>query len=163
MLSDVAELFGEAAVAPAADRRLTRRVIDAWARAARGRFPSWAQFCEMELGTDWQWLFAVDVEKSVGFPYFIFLGDSLAKLSDIYLSGQTDWTISLLDKACSDISAAVAGEGPHIREEALTLCNGRRLLFRAATMPLADDGETITHVIGAANGRVTPAHALSLQ
>ena len=153
MLSDVAGLFEAPEFAPAAGRRLTRRLIDAWARAARGRFPSWAALRERDLGDDWGWIFAVDLEKSAGFPYFIYLGEHLAKLSDVYLTGETDWTMTLLEKAAADIEAAVAAEGPHYRESALTLCDGRKVLFRAVTAPLADDGETISHIVGAANGR----------
>ncbi|WDI30603.1 hypothetical protein PUV54_11620 [Hyphococcus flavus] len=154
MLSDVAELFGEVAEAPARDRRITRRLVDLWARAARGQFPSWAAMQEMDFGEDQDWLFVVDLEKSVGFPYFIFIGDRLAKLSDVHLSGEDDWTLTVLDKATADVYAAVAGEAPHFREDTLILCDGRRLLFRSVTAPLADDGTTITHVIGAATGRL---------
>lgn len=153
MLSDVAALF-EATPAPAADRRITRRLVDAWARAARGQFPSWAALREMDLGEDWGWMFAVDLEKSVGFPYFIYLGENLARLSDVYLSGATDWTLSLLDKATGDIYAAVAGETPHFREDTLMLCDGRRILMRSVTAPLADDGRTISHVAGVVSGRI---------
>ncbi len=154
MLSDVADLFGETAIAPAADRRLTRRLVDIWARAARGQFPSWEAMQASDLGDDWDWVFAVDLEKSVGFPFFIFLGDCLAKLSDVHLSGEGDWTLTLLDKATADIYAAVASEAPHYRDDAVTLCDGRQLLFRAVTAPLAEDGAVITHVIGAVSGRL---------
>lgn len=156
MLRDVATLFDGAAMAPAADRRITNRLIDAWARAARGHFPSWAAMQDSDLGDDWNWVFAVDLECSVGFPYFIYLGDSLAKLSDVHLSGTSDWTMSLLDKATSDIFAAAAIEGPHYREDTLTLCDGRRVLLRGVTAPLADNGRDITHIIGAARGRFAP-------
>ncbi|WP_425408347.1 hypothetical protein [Hyphococcus sp.] len=154
MLSDVAELFGENAVAPAADRRLTRRLVDVWARSARGQFPSWDALQEADLGEDWDWAFVVDLEKSIGFPYFIFVGERLARLSDIYLSGEDDWTLTVLDKATADVYAAVAGEAPHFRDDTLVLCDGRRLLFRAVTAPLAADGSTISHVIGVASGRL---------
>ncbi|GJL93175.1 hypothetical protein [Hyphococcus sp.] len=154
MLSDVAELFGGEAAAPAADRRLSRRLVDAWARAARGHFPSWDAMRDCDLGDDWDWIFAVDLEKSVGFPFFVFLGDSLAKLSDVHLSGPDDWTLSVLDKATSDIYAAVASEAPHFREDAITLCDGQRLMFRSVTAPLAEDGINITHVVGALSGRL---------
>ena len=155
MLSDVAVLFeGAVAATPATDRRLSRRLVDAWARAARGQYPSWAAMQAMDLGEDWDWVFAVDLEKSVGFPYFIYLGDKLARLSDVYLTGAADWTLSLLDKTTADIFAAVAAEGPHHREDTLTLCDGRRLLLRGVTAPLADDGKNITHIVGAANGRL---------
>ncbi len=161
MLRDVATLFDNGALAPAADRRITNRLVNAWARAARGHFPSWEALQEMDLGDDWSWIFAVDLEKSIGFPYFIYLGESLAKLSDVHLSGATDWTMSLLDKATADIFAAAAAEAPHYRDDSLTLCDGRRLLLRAVTAPLADDGRNITHVIGATNGRF--AHAAPIK
>lgn len=154
MLSDVAELFGDNAVAPAADRRLTRRLVDHWARAARGQFPSWDAMKEADLGEDWDWAFVIDLEKSVGFPYFVYIGDRLARLSDVYLSGEDDWTLTILDKATADIYAAVAGEAPHFRDDSLVLCDGRRLLFRSVTAPLAEDGTKITHVIGATSGRI---------
>ncbi len=158
MLSDVAELFGDGFAAPASDRRLTRRLVDAWARTARGHFPSWAAMRKAELGDDWDWVFAVDLEKSAGFPYFIYLGNCLAKLSDVHLSGESDWTMTLLEKATSDIYAAVASEAPHFRDDSVKLCDGRRLLFRAVTAPLADDGSTITHVVGAVSGRLAVAN-----
>jgi len=154
MLSDVAELFGDGALAAAADRRMTRRLVDVWARTARGHFPSWAAMQEADLGDDWDWSFVVDLKKSVGFPFFVHIGDRLARLSDVHLSGEDDWALTVLDKATADIYAAVAGEAPHFRDDALVLCDGRRLLFRAVTAPLADDGETISHVIGVASGRL---------
>lgn len=153
MISEVSSLFSEAPAAqPASDRRITRRFVDAWAHAARGRFPSWRAMRNVELGEDWNWAFAVDLAKSVNFPYFIYLGSSLAKLSDVYLSGDTDWTMSLLDKATAEIHKCVETEAPHLREDELVLCNGQRLLFRCVTAPLADNGRAISHVAGVASG-----------
>lgn len=153
MLSDVTGLFESAVAGSAADRRLSRRLTDVWARTARGRFPSWELFQEADLSDDWDWMFVVDIERSAGFPYFIYLGEHLAKLSDVFLCGPRDWSATLLEKATEDIFSAVQDEGPYMREDNLTLCDGRSVLFRAVVLPLADDGETITHVVGAANGR----------
>lgn len=153
MLNEVVSLFDDSlGVQPAADRRLTKRFVDAWARAARGRFPSWRAMRSIDLGEDWNWSFAVDLAKSASFPYFIYLGSNLAKLSDVYLTGDADWTMTLLDKATDEIQACVAAEAPHEREDQLVLCNGQRILFRCVTAPLADNGRTITHVAGAASG-----------
>ncbi len=162
MLSDVSLLF-DAAAAPSTDRRITRRLIDAWARAARGQFPSWEALQKMDLGADWNWIFAVDLERSIGFPHFVYLGDSLSKLSDVYLTGATDWTLSLLDKAIGDIYAAVADEAPHFREDTLTLCDGRTVLMRSAMAPLADDGENVSHVVGVVTGRLAAGNRPFLQ
>ncbi|MEQ1930048.1 MAG: hypothetical protein ABL957_05885 [Parvularculaceae bacterium] len=153
MLNEITALFGETvAAAPPADRRATRRFVDLWTNAARGRYPSWRAMRDLNLGTDWDWAFCVDLEKSAGFPYFVYLGAHLAKLSDVYLSGDTDWTLSLLDKATGEVDACVSLEGPHFREDELRLYNGRRVLFRCVTAPLADNGEKITHVAGVVSG-----------
>ncbi len=153
MLSEVISLFGEPITSPpTADRRGTRRFVDMWTQAARGRFPAWNEIRRIDFGADWEWMFVVDLKMSNGFPYFIFLGQSLAKLSDVYLTGDPDWTLSLLDKATSEINACVAAAGPVFREDDLTLCNGRRVLFRSVTTPLADDGATVSHVAGLVNG-----------
>lgn len=155
MLSDIATLFDTPlAVAPPTDRRATRRFVDLWMMCARGGYPSWSQIQAAQLGPDRDWLFAVDLEKSAGFPYFIFLGDKLAKLSDVYLSDHTDWTLSLLDKAVGDIEACVAAGAPRLREDELKLCDGRRILFRAVAAPLADDCERFTHAAGVVSGRL---------
>ncbi|MEX0644084.1 MAG: hypothetical protein WD076_02160, partial [Parvularculaceae bacterium] len=134
------------------DRRATRRFADLWTQASRGRFPAWNEIKRIDFAADWEWIFVVDLKLSNGFPYFIFLGRNLAKLSDVYLTGDLDWTLSLLDKATCEINACVAASSPIYREEALTLCNGRRVLFRSVTAPLADDGETVTHAAGLVSG-----------
>ena len=36
----------------------------------------------------------------------------------------------------------------------MTLCDGRQLLFRSVTAPLAEDGTVISHIIGAVSGRL---------
>lgn len=160
MLSDVAELFDNVAVAPAADRRLTRRFVDLWARAARGRYPSWEALQQMELGDDLDWMFVVDYERSIGFPFYVHLGERLAKFSDVFLCGASDFGLSLLNKATDDIFSAVSAQGPHFREETQILCDGRQVHLRSVTAPLADDGETITHVVGAVNGRFAQSTGL---
>lgn len=154
MIQETAGLFDQAIIAPPSDRRLAHRLLAVWAQSTRGSFPSWADMRKVDLGPDWNWVFVVDLKQSVGFPYFIYLGSELAKLSAIYLQGATDWTLSMLDMAAASIDAAVAAEGPHNHDSELTLCDGRRVLFRCMTAPLAEDGETISHVVGCASGRL---------
>jgi hypothetical protein len=154
MINEVAELFEVTPVAATADRRITKRLLDVWARTARGKFPSWSEMRCVDLGEDWNWVFVTDIEQSIGFPYFVYLGSSLAKLSDVYLSGASDWTFSLLDKATIGIDGAIADEAPFISEDEITLCDQRTIMFRSLTAPLAEDGEQITHVFGVVSGKV---------
>lgn len=154
MIGETAGQQGLAIIAPPADRRLTQRLIEVWLRTARGRYPSWADMRRVDLGEDWNWVFVVDLEKSAAFPHFIYLGSRLAQLSSVYLATATDFSLSLLDEATASINLAVASEAPRQSANELTLADGRKVLFRTMTAPLAEDGATITHVVGCAFGRV---------
>ncbi len=156
MIGEVEAVFDAGAETRTQDRRRVKRMLNVWARSARGRFPSWSDLQRTDLGDDWEWVFVVDLEQSVGFPYFVYLGDRLARLSNVYLSGANDWTMTFLDKASFQIESAIALEGPHVCEDDLILCDGRRVQFRAMTAPLADDGRTISHIFGAVSGRLAP-------
>ncbi len=136
------------------DRRRAERLIGAWARAARGFYPSWEKMQQTDLGDDWRWAFAVDVEQSIGFPYFIYLGKGLAKLSDLYLAGSEEWAMSILDHVASVLGEAVAQNEPVMIEDELLLPNNRILSFRCVTTPLADDGENTSHLMGVVSGRL---------
>jgi hypothetical protein len=153
MVQETAGLFSEAIIAPPSDRRLTNRILTVWAQTARGAFPNWADMRGVDLGDDWNWVFVVDLSKSVCIPHFVYLGSCLARLSSIHLQGDPDFALSLLDKAASHIDAAVAARSPQYRHDELCLLDGRKVMFRSMTAPLADDGETITHVLGCATGR----------
>jgi len=154
---------GLSIIAPPADRRLTQRLIEVWLRTARGRFPSWSDMRRVDLGEDWNWVFVVDLAQSGTFPHFIYLGSRLAELSSAYLSTATDFSLSLLDEATMTINLAVASEAPRQASSELTLADGRTVLFRSMTAPLAEDGETISHVVGCAFGRVEGDHGPHLR
>ena len=154
VLKEAEALFADPLADVTADRRRAQRVLSAWARAARGVFPSWVALRKADMRDDWNWVFVVDLAKSVGFPYFVFLGPHLAKLSDMHLAGPVDWTMSILDKAASYINDPAAREEPQIIEDDLVLLDNRTLIFRCLTAPLADDGETVTHIMGVVSGRI---------
>lgn len=154
MTGGTAGRTGLSVIAPPADRRITQRLIEVWLRTARGRYPSWTDMRRADLGADWNWVFVVDLAQSTAFPHFIYLGSELARLSSVYLSTATDFSLSLLDEATASINLAVASGAPRQAANELTLADGRKVMFRSMTAPLADDGETISHVVGCAFGRV---------
>ncbi|MFN0025248.1 MAG: hypothetical protein ACKVS5_15260 [Parvularculaceae bacterium] len=154
MIGETAGQHGLSIIAPPADRRLTQRLIEVWLRTARGRFPSWTDMRRVDLGDDWNWVFVVDLKLSLAFPHFIYLGSRLQQLSSVYLATATDFSLSLLDEATATINLAVGSGAPRQSSNELMLADGRKVLFRSMTAPLADDGETISHVVGCAFGRV---------
>jgi len=135
------------------DRRLTQRIQKTWKKTASGFLPSWCDIQSLDLGEDWENCFAVDLRLSDGFPYFIFLGDALCHLSNLYLSGESRWEMSLLDIATGKMDESALNRAPISYGDALRLQDGRRVLFRSVLLPLADNGVDVTHVFGAINGK----------
>ena len=135
------------------DRRLTKRIQKTWKKTASGFLPSWRDIQSLDLGEDWENCCAVDLRLSDGFPYFIFLGDALCHLSNLYLSGEGHWEMSLLDIATGKMDEAALNRAPVSYGDVLRLQDGRRVLFRSVLLPLADNGVDVTHVFGAINGK----------
>ena len=141
-----------------AERRLNRRIYNYWEVKRGGAgFPMPAEVKADELGEDWPFCFILDISASFGFPKFDFLGAELAKFSGVFLSGRNDWTSTVLDKATEQVGRVVESSGPVFCDDELTLFDGRRLLFRSVLLPLSADSMTITHLLGAANGKLASA------
>ena len=137
------------------ERRLSQRVFLYWLMVCQSR--PFAAFDEIEseiLGDDWDWCFVIDVARSEEFPFFVHLGASLARYSGVMLSGQKDWTCTLLDKATEKLQETLSHRAPLLVEEELTLFDGREFKFRSILLPLSDDQRNITQVLGAANGKL---------
>lgn len=135
------------------ERRLTRRVEKAWRTCAQEGLPSWVDLQKANLGSDWDFCFAVDLRLSDGFPYFIYMGDGLCRFSNIYLSGRRRCEETLLDVATAKMSEAALSRQPVFYDSVMRLFNRRRMVFRSVLLPLSSDCANVTHVFGAANGR----------
>ena len=98
--------------------------------------------------------FILDTVAARNFPYFQYLGPELAKYCGVLLSGQTDWTQTLLDKAVGQFNDAVEKRLPVLVENKMTLFDGRKLLFRSVLLPISDDQQTINYLLGGANGKI---------
>ncbi len=141
-----------------AERRLNRRIYNYWAaRRGSGCLPAPGEITPAELGEDWPFCFILDISAGFGFPKFDFLGAELAKFSGVFLSGRNDWMSTVLDKATGQVGKVVESGGPVFCDDELTLFDGRRLLFRSVLLPLSADAMTITHLLGAANGKLSSA------
>ncbi len=142
-------------VFPARERRLVRHLTQYWLQQCGEReFPCLDDIDRDAISDIWPSCFLLDTTSNYNFPYFHYLGPSLGSYAGVLLCGQTDWTLTLLDKAVRKYREALAQRTPVLTAEELTLCNGDTLLFRSVLLPLSDDQVTINFLLGAANGTV---------
>ena len=141
-----------------AERRLSYQVLKYW-ESLRGdrRYPAYGDIDGEVIADLWPWCFVLDTKHDYPTPYFEYLGSDLAKYSGIFLSGEDDWRMSLLDKAAAHLHKTLEAREPLLVEDTLVRFDGRKIVFRSIMMPLSDDNSTITHVFGAANGKLIRA------
>ena len=142
---------GEAGV----QRRLVGKLLSYWEekRGTRPR-PSLQDIDPEEIPELWPHCFILDVANFRDFPYFHYLGPRLARYSGIFLSGQYDWSRTLLKKSVCHYKEALERCAPVLLEEELTQYDNTKLLFRSILLPLSDDGDSINYLLGAANGTI---------
>lgn len=139
-----------------AERRLNQRVYSYWQeRRPQAGFPAPTDLKPDGLGADWDFCFVLDARSDYGYPRFEYLGRGLARFSGVFLSGRHEWNRTVLDKATDQVARVLKTGGPVFCDDELRLFDGRRLQFRSVLLPLSASGGAITHLLGAANGRVT--------
>src|ERR1700730_8499336 len=123
------------------ERRLVERVLRHWTQlAARRRFPRVNEIDRWMTGDDRANCVLIAVQSPVELSHFSAVGENLAvalcpgnTLAGVLLS-HLPWVVS---SRCSLIVEPI--------------------LYRGALLPLSEDGDTIDHVLGAANHRALPA------
>lgn len=135
------------------ERRLTERVRKKWARIAGEGLPSLREVEALNLGPDRPFCFAVDLRLSDIFPYFVFMGDELARYSSAYPLGDPRREKTLLDTAIAKMDEAALSRSPVEFSEIKRLDDGRRIAFRSILLPVSENGEDVSHIFGAAKGR----------
>ncbi|GJL93176.1 hypothetical protein [Hyphococcus sp.] len=154
MNTEVLEKPGNFALKRVTERRLTERVKNKWARIARDRLPSLKEVETINFGPDKPFCFAVDLRLSDVFPYFLFMGEELAKYSTVYPMGDPRREKTLLDTALAKMDEAALNRMPVEFSEIKRLDDGRRVAFRSILLPASENGEDVTHIFGAASGRI---------
>lgn len=140
---------------PPSERRLARRMLAYWQERRGDRdFPALGDIDCQAISDMWPSCFVLDTVSNREFPYFRYLGSDLLQYSGIFLSGKTDWALTLLDKAVGNFREALESRVPILIEDELIRFDGSRLLFRSVLLPLSDDQETVNYLLGAANGMV---------
>lgn len=140
---------------PQKDKRLVWQLLNYWQDCRRDRdFPALSDIDSDAISDLWPHCFILDTREARSYPLFHYLGPDLAKYSGVLLSGRSDWTQTLLDKAVRQFDEALEKRLPVILEDEITLFNGGKLLFRSVILPLSANQVQIDYLLGAANGRV---------
>ena len=143
------------AVSGLSERRMSRRLLAYWLEKCGGNdFPSLADIKPEELAQDWISCFVIDALAPHPFPTFTYMGSEIAKFSGTFLAGKDDWNQSILDKATNHLSEVTQKRDAVLVEEALTRFDGVKILLRCVLLPLSDDGAQVSHILGAANGKI---------
>ncbi len=136
------------------ERRLTARVQNKWARIAQGRLPSLREVEELNLGPDRPFCFAIDLRLSDVFPYFVFMGEELTRFSSAYPLGDPRREKTVLDAAMAKMDEAALSRKPVEYSDIKKLDDGRRVGFRSILLPVSENGQDVSHIFGAAKGRM---------
>ena len=127
------------------ERRLVERVACHWTKAAaEKRFPRLNEINAWMLGDDWANCLVMAVQSPVELSHFVVAGENLA----VALCARDTLAGLLL----SHLPPVLSARRCLIVEGEATL-RGVPILYRAALLPLSDDGIAINHVLGAANHR----------
>jgi len=127
------------------ERRLVERVLGHWTKVAtRQRLPRLNEIDPWMVGDDWANCVVIAVQSPVELSYFTAVGKNLA----VALCTRDTLTGLLL----SHLPPVLSARRCLIVEGEATL-RGVPILYRAALLPLSDDGVAIDHVLGAANHR----------
>lgn len=152
--SEVLETQVKAADRRVTERRLTERIRNKWARIARGRLPSLREVEDLNLGPDRPYCFAIDLRLSDVFPYFVFMGEELTRFSSAYPLGDPRREKTLLDAAMGKMDEAALNRAPVEYSDIVKVGNGGRIAFRSVLLPVSENGQDVTHIFGAAKGRM---------
>ena len=127
------------------ERRLVERVLGHWTKVAtRQHFPRLSEIDPWMVGDDWANCVVIAVQSPIELSYFAAAGKNLA----VALSTRDTLAGLLL----SHLPPVLSARRCLIVEGEATL-RGVPILYRAALLPLSDDGVFIDHVLGAANHR----------
>lgn len=143
---------------PGAERRLVQRVLAHW-RSIRhdGALPCFSDVDFSDSPDVESHSFVVDLDGETSAPTFVGIGDNLAAHLEASLVGRP---VSAAPNDClpgaatSYIDEILDKGAPVSRGGELITADGRTLLYRSILLPMSDDGETITGILGAANCRI---------
>lgn len=139
----------------AVERRLVLRLLAHW-DGLRGErdYPSRDEIDPARIGGDWAHCFLLRTPPSPGVPALVQVGETLAgPLSDPLPIALPDVPGDCLLAAALGYLERALHKGVPMSLGGQSRITGEEMLHRSVLLPLAADGRTIDHVLGAINGR----------
>lgn len=139
------------------ERRLVHRLLAYWRGLQSGdEFPSFAAIDPGEIPDIWGNTFVLEVVGNESDPVFRALGDEIAahygaSLIDSYVSEVPE--NSLVSVSVGYLDEVLRKGVPISRGGDFRKDDGTEVLYRSILLPMSDDGETISGILGAANCR----------
>lgn len=139
------------------ERRMVLRLLEFW-RSAKGEasFPAAAQLDESAMPDLYPFCLVLDLRASATDPVVVAAGRTISSYADGALKGLP---ISCLEpntlpyQAVTYLGDVLRKGAPISRGGSFTDKRGVIILYRSIAVPLAEDGETVTGLIAAANCR----------
>jgi hypothetical protein len=139
------------------ERRLVLRLLHHWRDlCGERRFPSFDEVDPAQIPDMWPSCFVLDAHGHRDDPVFRLVGDDIAKqvrgtLVDLRVSQVPRDT--LVDHAVSYLDEVIAKEVPISRGGQFLRTDGVNVLYRSILLPMSDDGDLVSGILGAANCR----------
>lgn len=139
------------------ERRFVLRLLAHWRNLCGDRrYPSFADLDPAEIPDMWRNCFILELAADDGTPVFRAMGDQLSARSDGPLIGRPvsdarDGTLPGV--AIGYIDEVLKKSVPVSRGGEFTRQDGTKVLYRSILLPMSDDGETVSGILGAANCR----------
>lgn len=139
------------------ERRFVLRLLAHWRNLCGDRrYPSFADLDPAEIPDMWRNCFMLEIAGNDAVPIFRAMGEDLSARSGGPLidrpmvDAQED---TLIGVAISYISEVLEKSVPVSRGGEFIRPDGIKVLYRSILLPMSDDGETISGILGAANCR----------
>ena len=139
------------------ERRLVLRLLSHWRTMCDERdYPSFLEVDPLEIPDMWPHCFVIEIFEDDSEPVFRAMGDDLAATIEQSLIGRgiTAAPETTLPGVAITFLPEVLRKGvPISRGDEFFKDDGTKVLYRSILLPMSDDGDRITGILGAVNCR----------
>jgi len=142
------------------ERRLVLRLLNYWRDLGRDEsFPALGDLDPDAMGDMWPFCFVLRVDAAVTASALTYIGPEILADCDEAPAEPTLETLpdaTLIKHATAFVGQTLRRKVPITKGGEFIDHRGRAIQFRSIVLPLAEDGRTVDHLLGAANCRELP-------